>query len=266
MIQEIFFAFWFFGPVGLANLAAFFSAKIPYLKKLSYPIDFYLKFRGKRIFGSHKTIRGFVVGILISIAIVYIQIYFYDKSASLRQIIPINYYEIDPVVQKIAGDPKYFGYLTEAPAKPRVILGDGRLSIAAAKDHDYDMIFLDAFSSDSIPLHLVTREAVERYLLKLNAGGCLVFNISNRYFNLEQVLARLARSEGLTAFLFEDVTTPEDKKQNIYDSWWVVMGRKEDLGWVSEFPQWKELDPQGHEPVWTDDFSNLFSVLKFRNG
>jgi len=98
ILKEIFFAYWFFLPVGFATLGAFFSAKIPYLKKMSYPADFYLKFRGKRVFGSHKTIRGFIAGIICAIITVYIQIFLYDNSNFLRETLYIDYYTIDPIV------------------------------------------------------------------------------------------------------------------------------------------------------------------------
>ena len=98
ILQEIFFAYWFFLPVGLATLGAFFSAKIPYLKKLSYPADFYLKFRGKRVFGSHKTIRGFIIGIICGIITIYIQIFIYEQSAVFRQIMIFDYSLIDPII------------------------------------------------------------------------------------------------------------------------------------------------------------------------
>lgn len=102
MLEEIFFAWWIFLPVGLATLGAFFSSKIPYIRNLSYPVDFYKKIKGKRILGSHKTIRGFIVGILIAIITVYLQIFLYKQSAYLREIIFIDYNTIDPV---------FFGFL-----------------------------------------------------------------------------------------------------------------------------------------------------------
>lgn len=98
MLAEIFFAYWIFLPVGLATLGAFFSSKIPYIKKLSYPVDFYKTIKGKRILGSHKTIRGFVVGILVAILTVYLQIYIYQHSVYLRQIISVDYNTIDPII------------------------------------------------------------------------------------------------------------------------------------------------------------------------
>ena len=97
-MKELFFAFWFFGPAGLANITAFASSKIPYLKKFKYPADFNLRINGKRILGNHKTIRGFIVGTLIGIATVYFQIYVYNNSDLLRNILPIDYNAIDPII------------------------------------------------------------------------------------------------------------------------------------------------------------------------
>jgi len=98
MFKEIFFAFWFFGPVGLANVSAFFSSKISYLKKFNYPIDFKLKFRNKRVLGSHKTIRGFVFGIFMAITGVYLQVFLYEHFSFMRQIHTVDYSTINPIV------------------------------------------------------------------------------------------------------------------------------------------------------------------------
>lgn len=98
MIKEIFFVFWFFGPAGLANIAAFASSKIPVIKKFNYPVDFYLKLRGKRLLGNHKTIRGFIAGILIGIATVYFQIFVYNNFEPLRNVLPLDYNSIDPII------------------------------------------------------------------------------------------------------------------------------------------------------------------------
>lgn len=98
MIKEIFFVFWFFFPTGLANVAAFCSGKIPYIKSFSYPVDFNKKFRGKRILGDHKTIRGFIFGIVVGVITVYIQILLFQNFKFLRDIIPIDYNSINPVI------------------------------------------------------------------------------------------------------------------------------------------------------------------------
>jgi CDP-2,3-bis-(O-geranylgeranyl)-sn-glycerol synthase len=98
MLQEIFFAFWFFAPVGLANVSAFFSSKIPVLKKFNYPVDGGLVFRKKRLLGSHKTIRGFILGIFMAIMGVYIQVFLYENLSFMRQIKSIDYSAIDPII------------------------------------------------------------------------------------------------------------------------------------------------------------------------
>lgn len=112
MLKEIFFAFWFFGPVGLANVTAFFSSKIPYLKKINYPADFKLTFRKKRLLGSHKTIRGFILGIFMATLGVYFQIFIYENFSFMREILPIDYSAINPIV---------FGFLSGCGA----LVGDG---------------------------------------------------------------------------------------------------------------------------------------------
>ncbi len=98
MVKDLFFVFWFFAPVGLANEAAWVSGKIPFINKFSFPVDFYAKYRKKRVLGNHKTIRGFLFGILAGIIAVYIQIYLYQHIAYLRQIIPLNYNSINPII------------------------------------------------------------------------------------------------------------------------------------------------------------------------
>src|SRR4029453_7943659 len=94
---------------------------------------------------------------------------------------------------RIAFNPKYFSYLRDCPPAKRIVLGDARLSLVQAPDSAYDYIVLDAFSSDAIPVHLMTREALQLYLDKLAPGGSIAFHISNRYLNLEPVLVEIAR-------------------------------------------------------------------------
>jgi len=98
MINEAFFVFWFFLPVGLATIAALFAGRIRFLQKFSYPADFYLKIREKRILGEHKTIRGFIVGVIIGIGTVYLQVFLYKYFGFLSNVIPLNYRLVDPVI------------------------------------------------------------------------------------------------------------------------------------------------------------------------
>lgn len=98
VLKELFFAFWFFGPAGLANVFAFASGKIKFLRPYNYPVDFGLRIRGKRILGSHKTIRGFVVGTILAILGVYTQVLFYNTMPWQQVVLPINYNEINPIL------------------------------------------------------------------------------------------------------------------------------------------------------------------------
>jgi hypothetical protein len=176
-----------------------------------------------------------------------------------------TFYEIDPAVVRIARDPRYFTFLTDCPAKVDVVLGDGRLSLAQASDHHFDLIVLDVFSSDAIPVHFLTREAVHLYLTKLSQGGILLFHISNKYLNLKPVLGDLAAKAGLTCLVRENrISSPAEENARIMGSIWVVMGRQtKDLGGLSEDRRWKPLLARPGAKVWSDDFSNIFSVFKW---
>lgn len=98
MLESIFFSLWFFAPAGFANLAAFGAGKIRMLKKYKYPVDGYAKFRGKRVLGAHKTIRGFVAAVVCGIIICSLQVYFYDSFPTIRAIVPLNYSSANPIL------------------------------------------------------------------------------------------------------------------------------------------------------------------------
>ena len=112
-----------------------------------------------------------------------------------------TFYEIDPLVERIARDPRYFTFLRDCGAEARVILGDARISLKNSPDHQYGMFVLDAFGADAIPIHLLTREAIQLYLSKLSDHGVLIFHISNRYLDLQRVLGNAASDAGLVAFV-----------------------------------------------------------------
>jgi hypothetical protein len=177
----------------------------------------------------------------------------------------LTFYEIDPVVVHIARDRQYFTYLSSCAPNARIVLGDARLELRKAIDHEYGTIVLDAFSGDSVPTHLLTREALELYLQKLAPNGVLAFHISNRYLELHGVLAALARDAGLVAMRNDDAAkTSEEARQGIFASWWVVMARQaDDLNPLGFNLRWKTLEEPPNMPVWTDDYSNIVSILKF---
>jgi len=175
-----------------------------------------------------------------------------------------TFYEIDPLVERIARDRRYFTYLSNCAPQAGVVLGDARLSLAEAPDHAYGIIVLDAFSGDSIPMHLLTREALRIYLRKLASGGLLAFHISNRYLDLHQVLGNLAHDAGVVCLLNLDTATgEEDRTAGKYASVWMVMARKsEDLQVLSQDARWMPVSPVLGAKVWSDDFSNVLSIIK----
>lgn len=176
-----------------------------------------------------------------------------------------TFYEIDPAVVKIARDPTFFSYIGDCSKTATInfVLGDGRLRLKEAPENYYSLIALDAFSSDAIPLHLLTREAVGLYLSKLAHGGLLTFHISNRHLDLSPVLGSVARSYGLTALIMRDGNVSEEEFRDGKDpSVWVALARRpEDLKQLTMDKRWEPLGAPDDFRVWTDDFSNIFSVL-----
>jgi hypothetical protein len=152
-------------------------------------------------------------------------------------------------------------------------MGDGRLQLAKAPEGGYDVLFMDAFTSDAVPVHLITREAIELYKTKLAPDGILVINIANRYIEFRPVLGNLAKATGLVAMVAEDRGDPPADR---YGSHWVVLARdhkafgtlteatREDgdnpgKPWFVELPP----DPDSGVGVWSDDFSNILRVLRW---
>ena len=144
----------------------------------------------------------------------------------------MDFFEIDEAVIRIAENPKYFTYLADASARPgttvRTIAVDGRLGLRAARGLVTDLIVMDAFSSDAIPTHLLTREAVTVYESRLAPGGLLAFHVSNRFFDLPPVLATLAADRQLLAYVRRDSEVPPERAdEGMRASVWVVLGRRE---------------------------------------
>jgi hypothetical protein len=174
-----------------------------------------------------------------------------------------TFYEINPAVVSVARDSRYFRYMGECAQAPiSVVLGDARLKLREAAPEQYGLILLDAFSSDAIPVHLMTQEAVDLYMTKLAPGGWLVLHISNRNLDLSGVVADLARSRNLTCLALFD-KRPSDGDRD--PSKWVVLSRKpEDSASLKQEPFAEILAGRPNTPVWTDDFSNILSVFKWR--
>jgi spermidine synthase len=172
-----------------------------------------------------------------------------------------TFYEIDSVVEQIARDPRYFTFLRDCAPDAHIILGDARISLKNTPDRLYGMLVLDAFGADAIPVHLLTREAVQLYLSKLVDHGVLIFHISNRYLDLQKVLGNVASDAGLVALVENDTT---DIQAGKLPSRWVVMARaKDDLGKLIGDPRWIPLKRDPRTRVWTDDYSSILAVFNW---
>jgi hypothetical protein len=178
-----------------------------------------------------------------------------------------TFYEIDPAVETIARNSKLFTYLRECGDRCRVVIGDARQSLLQATPGQYGLIVLDAFSSDAIPTHLLTKEALELYLSRLDKRGVLAFHISNRHLSLGPVLARLCDDLQLVAVQqFERVQRQEEIKTGKVSSDWIFIARsRDDLGPLIEDPRWSKPSLSESTPLWTDDYSNILSVIRFRH-
>jgi hypothetical protein len=171
------------------------------------------------------------------------------------------FYEIDREVVRIAETPAWFSYLSESAVRPRIVLGDARLSLAHAKPENFDLLLLDAFSSDSIPVHLVTREAFEIYKRHLSRDGLVITHVSNRHLEIGPTIAAIARSVGLDAVEQGSVVTPEVAAQGYAASRWVAAGTREAFR-ANGLPtdSWR-VAPQTQTRPWSDDYSNLAGVI-----
>jgi spermidine synthase len=174
-----------------------------------------------------------------------------------------TFFEIDPAVVRIASDPTYFTFLRDSRALTKVVLGDARLSLQRMPDHYFGMIVIDAFSGDAIPMHLLTREAIQLYFRKLSDDGLIVFHITNKYLDLREVVANLALTEGAVALhWYDSPVNLQEKVQGKFTSRWVVMARRErDLGKLADTPHWSPLIGRDEASAWTDDYSNLLRSM-----
>jgi len=172
-----------------------------------------------------------------------------------------TFYEIDPAVDRIARDPRYFTFLADCPAEVKIVLGDARLSLQQAADGQFGLIILDAYNSDSLPLHLITREALALYLRKLTPDGVLAFHISTRHLDLKSVLANLAHDAGLFALCVNYFSGRDELLRGDCSSRWLVMTRQpSSLQGLDTSGYWRPPRQRDTVGVWTDDHSSLFRV------
>lgn len=168
-----------------------------------------------------------------------------------------RFYEINPLVEKLARTE--FTYLSDARGKVEVVLGDGRLSLEREPDQHYDLLVADAFSGDAVPAHLLTKQALELYFRHLKPAGILALNITNTHLDLAPVVEKLGKALGKHAVIIENST---DEDREVFHSRWALVSSRPFTD-----PAIREV---AEEPVsrpgmrvWTDDYNNLFQVLKY---
>jgi hypothetical protein len=175
-----------------------------------------------------------------------------------------RYFEIDPEVIRIARNPSNFRFLSECGESGGIVVGDGRIMLEKEADRKFDLIFLDAFSSDSIPVHLMTSEALEMYSAKLKPGGVLVFHISNRYMELGSVISSMAAELGGVSYissLGKDLWVTNRDEYKLPALVAVVSKDPDSLGAIPHSDRWYEPEQKANSQPWTDDFSDVLSAI-----
>jgi hypothetical protein len=176
----------------------------------------------------------------------------------------LAFYEINPAVKEIALDPRSFTFLAQCAPSAKIVLGDARLELNNAPDGSFDLIVLDAFSGDMIPMHLVTREALAMYLRKLAPGGMIAFHTSNLYLTLGPTIGALANDAGVVAYIDSATVTPKQVDDGIFPSQWIVMARgPADLDALAQNSKWKPIEVNPGARVWTDDYSDLLHIINW---
>jgi len=173
-----------------------------------------------------------------------------------------DFYEINPATINIAENPKYFSFLSNCGSPYEIYQGDARIELKKRKDHNYDFIFADAYSSDNIPIHLITREAVALYLKKLNSKGILGFNISNSYVDIEPVLTEIANSfniKGYSKLSKGALIEGTNIKGEVAQAFAFARNKKQEEYLISK--GWKLGQKRKGVGLWTDKFSNIITVL-----
>jgi hypothetical protein len=169
-----------------------------------------------------------------------------------------RYFEIDPDVIRIARDPRRFTYLPICAPDMVIVQGDARLTLAREPDGTYDLIILDAFSSDSVPVHLLTQEAMGMYKTKLVPRGAVMMHVSNRHLELASVVAGIAAANGLKTWVTYDEENEDRQDEYIFSSTVAISAADaSDLGRLTRRKEWDSEEPDPDQRTWTDDYSNI---------
>ena len=171
-----------------------------------------------------------------------------------------KFFDIDQTMVDTARDPKYFTYIQNCAPDVKPVIGDARLTFAKEPDGIYDLIIVDAYSSDAIPIHLATQEAMAIYKSKLAPHGAVVMHVSNRHLELESVVVGIANANELKSWVYDEDSGRDD--EYIFATDVVVSAREEtDVGKLASSDKWAETEPTEGERVWTDDYSNILGAV-----
>jgi spermidine synthase len=175
----------------------------------------------------------------------------------------VRFYEINPQVLGLASDPRYFQFLHDSAAPVDVVLGDGRLSLerelAQGASQDYDVLVVDAFNGDAVPVHLLTIEAFELYLRRLKPGGVLAMNVTNTFLDLRPVVVAAAERLGLASVW---VHCDGDERVSYTNDWVLVSRDRQRIEAVASSAKHAAKLEVPESRLWTDDYSNLFEALR----
>lgn len=177
-----------------------------------------------------------------------------------------TFYEIDPIVISIANNKQFFTFLSDSQGDIETVLGDARLTLQQATDHHYDLLVLDAFSSDAIPVHLLTYEAVQIYFSKIKYDGVVAFHITNRYLDLVPVLAKIAHHIGVPFICQDDSYFSDEEREEgkLESTWFVMSNNKEIVDILLKNGRWEKPVFPSKGRIWSDDYSNILSAIKWR--
>jgi spermine/spermidine synthase len=178
-----------------------------------------------------------------------------------------KFFEIDQTMVDSARDPKYFTYIQKCEPDLKLVIGDARLTFAKEPSGTYDVIIVDAYSSDAIPIHLATEEAMEIYKDKLAPQGAVVMHVSNRHLELESVVVGIADANELKSWVYSEDSGRD--AEYIFSTTVVVSAREEaDVGNLASSDKWTLTEAEDHQRVWTDDYSNIIGAVwrRLRDG
>ncbi len=178
-----------------------------------------------------------------------------------------TFFEIDQSMVDTARDPKKFSFISSCMPDLRPVMGDARLTFAREPDGVYDLIIVDAYSSDAIPIHLATEEAMAIYKAKLEPHGAVVMHVSNRHLELASVVVGIAEANDLKSWVYNEDSGRDD--EYIFATNVVVSAREEaDVGSLASSDVWALTEPEDDERVWTDDYSNVLGAVwrRLRDG